>query len=194
MYELPTSVTIADKEFNIRNKGDYRVILDCFDALNDIELDKRYRTITALIIFYEDINSIEDIEKLPDIEEAIDKMCRFFNCGQTESPGANVKQKLIDWNSDSQLIFAAVNKVANKEIRSEEYVHWYTFMGYFISIGKSTLADVVSIRSKIVHGKKLEKYETEFKNNNPQYFLWDARTIEQKEDDEWIRNIWNSDK
>lgn len=191
MYELPTSVVMADKEFKIRNKGDFRVILDCFEALEDRELDKHLRAITALIIFYEDINSIEDVNKLPDVQTAIDKMCQFFNCGQSESPGASMKHKLIDWNQDSQLIFAGINKTAGMEVRSLPYLHWWTFMGYYISIGKSTLSDVVSIRSKIVNSKKLEKYEREFKNNNPQYFNWNSRSEEQQETDDWVRSIWN---
>ena len=55
MYDLPTSIEVDDIEFHIRNDGDFRVILDCFDALSDIELDADIRVITALIIFLEDI-------------------------------------------------------------------------------------------------------------------------------------------
>ena len=52
MYNIPTSITIQDKSFGIRNKGDYRVVLDCFSALNDTELTDQERMIAALIIFY----------------------------------------------------------------------------------------------------------------------------------------------
>ena len=192
MYELPISITIADKEYKIRNNGDYRVILDCFDALEDTELDENTRLGVALIIFYEDFNSLEDVAEFPELETAIDEMCQFFNCGQKESPGAKVKHKLIDWNQDSPLIFAAINQVANKEVRSLEYMHWWTFMGHYISIGKSVLSEVVGIRNKIVTGKKLEKYEREFKNQNPQYFIWNSQTAEQRENDAWLRSVWNS--
>lgn len=192
MYALPTSVTIADREFKIRNNGDYRVVLDCFDALEDTELDETTRMMVALIIFYEDFNSISDVSEFEDIETAIDEMCQFFNCGQKESPGAKVKHKLIDWNQDSPLIFAAINQVANTEVRSLEYMHWWTFMGHYISIGKSVLSEVVGIRNKIVSGKKLEKYERDFKNQNPQYFVWNSQTAEQRDNDAWLRSVWNS--
>ena len=41
MFEIPTTIELNGKEFNIRNKGDYRTILDCFAALEDAELDKQ---------------------------------------------------------------------------------------------------------------------------------------------------------
>ena len=61
MYEIPTSININDRQFNIRKKGDYRMVLDCFNALCDIELTKQERILSALIIYYEDCNSLEDI-------------------------------------------------------------------------------------------------------------------------------------
>ena len=37
MYEIPISVRINNIEYRIRNNGDYRVILDCFSALQDVD-------------------------------------------------------------------------------------------------------------------------------------------------------------
>jgi hypothetical protein len=39
-----------------------------------------------------------------------------------------------------------------------------------MAIGDGALATVVGIRDKIARGKKLEKYEQDFKRDNPQYF------------------------
>lgn len=64
-------------------------------------------------------------------------------------------------------------------------------MGYFNAVGESALSTVVSIRSKIAKGKKLEKYEQEFRKENPQYFTWDMRTLKQKEEDELLNQLWN---
>lgn len=170
------------------------MILDCFSALQDSELSKEERVISCLIIFYEDFNSIEDLnEILADEEmtkEIVEKMFNFFNCNQT-SVGMTEKYKLIDWEQDSQLICSAINNVAKIEIRSMPYCHWWTFMGYYISIGESVLSTVVSIRHKSAYGKKLEKYEKDFKKENPQYFSFDYRTAEQKEEDERIRAMFN---
>jgi len=103
MYSIPTSVDIDGKQFTIRNNGDYRVILDCFSALNDLELSKQERLLASLIIFYEDINSPDDIANLGDMKTAVQEMYKFFNCGSTNEYGKKVNHKLIDWEADEQL-------------------------------------------------------------------------------------------
>jgi len=85
-----------------------------------------------------------------------------------------------------------VNKVANTEIRLEPYIHWWTFMGYYTAIGNCSLSMIVEIRDKIARGKKLEKHEREFRNNNPQYFIWNNRTVEEEEAEKLVREIWNN--
>lgn len=191
-YSLPTGIKIGDDYFNIRNKADYRVILDCFEALEDIELDSDIRIYTALIIFYEALSGLEDIPKVfgDNTAEAVKQMYNFFNCGK-ESVGAKSPYKLIDWQEDSQMIASAINNVTKKEVRQEPYIHWWTFMGYYCAVGESTLSTVVGIRWKISTGKKLEKHEREFKRNNPEYFNWNAKSVLQKENDEMLKSIWN---
>jgi hypothetical protein len=66
-------------------------------------------------------------------------------------------------------------------------------MGYFSAIGESPLSTVVGIRSKIAKGKKLEKYEQEFRHDNPQYFVWDSRTLQQREEDALLNELWNKE-
>lgn len=192
MFELPTTVTVDDKEYKIRNNGDYRVVLDTFDALNDAELDTQYRIYTALIIFYEDISSIEDIVNVfgDKVEEALKAMELFFNCGE-DSVGAQMPYILVDWKKDTQMIASAINQVAKQEVRAVEYMHWWTFMGYYLAIGDSPFATVVSIRSKIKKGKKLEKYEQDFRKQNPQYFIWDDMSVESRQQQDEIMSLWN---
>lgn len=192
-YNLPTSILIGDKQLKIRENGDYRVILDCFSAIEDVELPPNIRVYTALIIFYEDLNDLDDVFNVlgDNLEEAIKKMYEFFNCGK-ESVGMNTPYKLIDWTEDSQLICSAINNVARMEVRQPNlYIHWWTFMGYYTSIGDSQLSTVVGIRYKIVNQKPLEKYEKEFRRRNPEFFNWNAKSIEQKQEDELLKSIWN---
>lgn len=194
MYELPTTITINETVYVIRNRGDYRMVLDCFQVLNDIELSETERIIAFLIIFYEDFNDVESVLSLDEdtMSELIDNAFSFFNCGQKNAP-AETNYKTIDWEGDAQLISSAVNNVAGREIRAESYLHWWTFMGYFNAVGESALSTVVGIRSKIAKGKKLEKYEQEFRSENPQYFNWDMRTLKQKEEDELLNQLWNKE-
>ena len=58
MFEIPSTVEIDGEQLNIRNKGDFRMVLDCFAALNDIDLDEKERVYCALIIFYERFNKM----------------------------------------------------------------------------------------------------------------------------------------
>ena len=190
MYSLPTEIAINNQQFKITNNGDYRMVIDCFFALNDIELSEDFRIYTSLIIFYEDINSLEDIvDKFGDnVTDAVEQMFKFFNCNDT---GSKLTHKLFDWEQDEQMICSAVNNVARTEIRTLPYLHWWTFMGYYCSIGESVFSTVLSIREKIIKGKKLEKHEKEFKNNNPNYFNWNSKTIQQQQDEDYIMSIWN---
>ena len=100
----------------------------------------------------------------------------------------------MDWKQDSQLICSAINKVANMEVRNVEYMHWWTFMGYYMAIGECPYSTILSIRDKIISGKKLEKHEKEFKQKNPRYFTWNSKTTEQQEADAWLKEVWNSGK
>lgn len=192
MYELPTSIKVNGTVYPIRQKGDYRMVLDCFNALNDLELTQQERLLSCLVIFLEDIKTIEEVYRLPDLEEACKEMMLFFNCGQPEN-GKRPSYRLMDWQKDETLICSAINKVSGKEVRLEPYIHWWTFMGYYVAIGESALATVISIRNKQSKNEKLEKYERRFINENPQYFNWDRRTIEQIEEDKLLQELWNSE-
>lgn len=194
MYELPMQYMINDTVYHIRNKGDYRMVLDCFSALNDLELREDLRIATALIIFYEEIGDLDDLMNLEgDIEELSSNMFDFFNAGRTDSPGTEMPYKIIDWEDDEMLIVSAINNVAHTEIRLEPYIHWWTFLGYYNAIGECPLSHVIGIRYKIAAGKKLEKDEQEFKNRNPQLFMSREQREAEKEADEWLSKIWNKD-
>lgn len=192
MYSLQTKIKLGDKEFKIRHDGDYRMVLDCFNALGDIELTEQERYIACLIIFFEDFSTLEDLAQLPDLNQAIEEMNTFFNCGQKEVVGMQVNYKLVDWEKDANTICSAINRVANTEIRSVPYLHWWTFMGYYLAVGESLLSNIVSIRSKIAKGKKLEKYEQEFKKENPQYFNFDYRLTQERSFEQQLKATWKT--
>lgn len=196
MYELPLSIFVEDEEYKIRNGGDYRMVLDCLEALEDMNLKPLERIYSGLIIFYEDFDSVDDIVKLSDdiVNKLIEKMFLFFNLNEESDTPQKEKPKLVDWQTDETLIISAINNVAGKEIRLEPFIHWWTFIGYYMAIGECSLSTVVGIRDKIAKGKKLEKYEKEFRANNPKYFTIDLRSKTQRANDEWARAVWNEGK
>ena len=44
----------------------------------------------------------------------------------------------------------------------------------------------------MIKGKKLEKYEREFKRDNPKYFVWNSKSVTDEEADKLVRDLWNS--
>lgn len=193
MFELPTTITVCGNEYPIRNNGDFRMVFDCFKALTDDELDISYRIITALIIFIEGFDDMGDVSAAfpteESLNEAVKQMYLWFNCGQEEASGVHTHKGVVDWEQDQQLIAGAINAVSHVEIRSLSYLHWWTFMGYYYNIGEGAFSTIVSIRSKIKEGKKLEKHEQDFRRNNPQYFTT-KRTAVEKDFDEELRRMW----
>ena len=191
MYSIPTSVQIGEQSYPIRNNGDYRMVLDCFIALNDMELSQQERLYACLIIFYDGMEDISDWDVFSgNLEEAVMQMFKFFNCG-SDIEKETKSVRLIDWENDSQLICSAINNVAGTEIRALPYLHWWTFMGYYLAIGESPLSTVVGIRNKIATNQKLEKHERQFQHDNPQYFKMDYRTDADREYDELVKQVWN---
>ena len=110
----------------------------------------------ALALFY------EDFFRMPSEhwEEAAKWMERFIGGGIDDD--GRPAPKLIDWEQDSAMIIADINRVAGCEIRALPHLHWWTFLGWFGGIGQGQLATVVAIRDKLRRGKKLEKWEQEF--------------------------------
>lgn len=193
MYELPITVEVAGKSYKIRNGADYRTIIGVISLCEDPELTKEERTVSALIVFYEDINEFEDIFEVfgENVKDAMDAMLKFISYNYDDDLSSSAKVKLIDWVQDENLIIAGVNSVAKTEVRALEYLHWWTFLSYYMSIGESALSTVVSIRNKIAKGKKLEKYEQEFRRENPSYFRWKNKEVEERN---FIESIWNKGK
>lgn len=183
-WELPTSLNVGGKDYKIRT--DYRVILDILSALNDPEIfepgmtDEEKQTekaMTMLQILYIDFDSMPSC----DWEEASKKASDFIDCGikNDEKPSP----KTMDWEQDAPLIVPAINKVYNNDIRSVEYMHWWTFFGLYMEIGESTFATVINIREKRRKGKKLEKWEKEFYSKNKSLIDLKVKKSERSEEE-----------
>lgn len=171
IYDLPTSLIVGEVEYRIRYS--WRSVLDVLAACADPELDNAGKAECMLKILY------PDWDKIPEhlFPEACKKACEFIDCGQKDD--GKPKPKMIDWEQDAPIIIPEINKVAGKEVRLEPEIHWWTFFGWFMSIGEGTLATVVHIRQKKAKGKKLEKWEKEFYTANKD--LIDIKTPETEE-------------
>ena len=157
MWDLPIAVEINDKSHPIRNKCDYRVVLDVICALNDNELTEEEKVKCALFIFYEDISAIDDFDT------AIKEMFCIINGGEEQEENQEQKPSLMDWEHDFPQLAPPISRVLGYDVRTpDKYTHWYSFLGGYMEIGECTFSTIVSIRSKRAKGKKLDKWEEEY--------------------------------
>lgn len=157
-WELPTSAVIGGKIYQLH--ADYRDVLEVFLYLDDPDLPEYLRWQIALALFFE--------EKIPEQhrQEAMEYLSAFITCGRMDKKQHG--PKLLDWEQDAPVIVADVNKTAGQEIRALPFVHWWTFLSWFNAIGEGQLSTVVSIREKLLKGKKLDKWERDFYRENKQ--------------------------
>lgn len=179
-YALPTTLEVGGVERAIRS--DYRAVLDVIGVMSDVALDNEGRAVLALRIFYPDL---DDFPRR-DLQEAVDRML-WFVAGGKDDRGKR-RPRVMDWQQDFQLIAAPINRVLGYEVRSCEYLHWWSFLSAYYEIGDCTFAQVVAIRKKLKRGKKLDKGEREFYSDNRD--VVDLRTKETAEEsaifDQWI--------
>jgi len=177
---LPDVLTVGGEDYSIRT--DYRNVLDVFEAFQNPDLSDVEKWEVAIYMMFECFSCYDDAFEAAEagflvegaengfpIDEAIKQISWFISAGQPEKQV--LEQPTYNWTKDEQMIFSAVNKVAGKETRELEYLHWWTFLGYFNEVGEGTFSFIVGIRNKLNKGKKLEKHEKEFLSHNKELVL-----------------------
>lgn len=192
VWNFPTSLNIGGVEYGIRT--DYRVVLDLLMALNDPELSDSDNKMSAymqsrviLEIMFPDWDNIPQEH----IQEALDKVAEFIDMGIGDD---SKKPKTMDWEQDAPIIIPAINKVLNKEIRAEKYMHWWTFLGAYMEIGEGLFSNVIHIRQKKAKGKKLEKWEQEFYKENKSLIDFQHKEKRSSEEKEMLRDYFGYSK
>lgn len=180
-YELPTSLEVGGREYEIRS--DYRAVLDVMAVMADPDIDGEERAVTALYVFYPDLDDMP----AGDLEEAVGRMHWFIN-GGTDERSSRRRPRLMDWEQDFPLIVSPVNRVMGREVRAMDYLHWWTFLSAYREIGDCLFAQVVGIRRKLSQGRKLDKGERRFYDENRDIVDLRKRLTEEEEETlrDWI--------
>lgn len=157
IFDLPTALTVGGRKWRINS--DFRDVLRTLEAFEDPELTDGEKAYICLH------NTYPELENMPreDLQAALDAALAFIDRGGRE---ARQGPRTMDWRQDAPLIFPAVNRAAGFEVRSAEYLHWWTFLGYFMEIRDSTYATVLGLRSKRARGRRLEKDEQAYWREN----------------------------
>lgn len=184
---LPDALTVGGDKYPIRS--DYRNVLDIFEVFNSPDLNDMEKWIVAIRMMFKYFSCDDDVLKAIEegfpMEEAAKQINWFISAGNPQKK--DVELPVYDWVQDEQIIFSAVNKVARKETRELEYLHWWTFLGYFREVGEGSFSYVAGIRNKLNNHKKLDKDEREFLYKNKDMVLLKPPKTEeeQKEEDEY---------
>ena len=191
-WEFPTSLNVGGIDYEIRT--DYRAVLDLFTALTDPDLTDENEQITAymqsriiLEIMFPDCDNIP----AEHIQEALDKVSEFIDMGISDD---RKKPKTMDWEQDAPILIPAINKVLNCEIRAVQYMHWWTFLGAYMDIGESLFSNIIHIRQKKAKGKKLEKWEQNFYNENKSLIDFKQKDQRSNEEKEKLRDYFGYSK
>jgi hypothetical protein len=180
-YGLPTSVTVADIDYEIRS--DYRAILDIIEAMMSDDFSDSDKVIAIMNVFYVNIPPEEVWE------EALRQAFDFIAVGHNEAEDKKAP-RLVSWTQDFNHIISAINNVAGQEVRAVPYCHWWTFIGYYDSIdGESTFANIVAIRHKKAKGKKLEKWEQEWYIENKSLVDFKKTIVLSNEEQQLLKSL-----
>ena len=181
---LPEVLTVGGEDCPIRT--DYRNVLDVFEAFQDPELEQWEKWIVAVYMIFEEFSCADDVfmavQEGFDMEETQKQILWFISAGQLEKEVLEIPT--YNWTQDEQMIFSAVNKVAGRETRELEYLHWWTFLGYFNVVGEGLFRDIVRIRHKLNKGKKLDKDEKEFFSHNKELVLMKKQLTKEEQEQE----------
>ena len=182
-WNLPTTVEINGKEVKIRNKCDYRVVLDVIAVFNDKDLDNDSKIRCSLYIFY------ENIEDITDFQSAIDEMMKIINMGEDVNKDETEKPKIMDWEYDFNNVAPPISRVLGYSVRDENnYTHWYDFVGAYMEIGDCYFAQIIAIRSKKQKGKKLDEQDRQFYKEHKKEI--DLPMELSEEEQEWLDSDW----
>lgn len=184
--ELPTSLEINGNTYPIRTN--VKDILRIMEAYSDPNLDDSDRIYITMTIIYEDLDRIPT----EDYEEALKKAMAFINFSDAEEE-SKPHPKVMDWVQDEKLIFPEINKVAGCETRLQPYIHWWTFLGYYMAIDtEGTYAQILSLRSRKAKGQKLEKWEEKYwKENRDICVIKTKHSEEQKAEMDALNDLIN---
>lgn len=180
ILELPYTLTIDGKEREIL--PDFRDVLNIISAFSDPELGTTERNIITLNNLY-----VDDWQTFGNVNEALEKAIWFIDGGKTHKD-KEPSPRLMDWEQDFPILIAPINRVAGKEIRDTDFLHWWTFLGYYQEIGECTFSHIVGLRKKLKRGTKLDKQDREYIKENRDIVILHNRLSEdeQAQEDEFF--------
>lgn len=107
---------------------DYRVALNCFDAIEDESLNDTTRAFAVVVLLFGKENkSTGEIENVPDnINEALRIADKYLKCGN-EKTSVETHKRDMDFNYDMHYIKASFLSDYDIDLDEVKYMHYWKF-------------------------------------------------------------------
>lgn len=148
---LPTSFLIGGKEYEI--SSDFRTMLELEEIFSSDDLTDAQKAEQALWLFYGCIPE--------EVEEAVEKLCFFWQCGRKEKPRKRGRQAAGDdfyqppvysFTNDAGLIYGAFLTQYGIDLSCTN-LHWWQFMALFEALEDDrVIKEVMRCRAVEVKG------------------------------------------
>lgn len=179
--DLPYTLEVNGEERTIN--CDFRDVILLCNAFNDPNLSTNEKTLIMLNNLY-----VDNWMEFGNVEEAIRKASWFIDWGKEYKEPENAP-KLMDWEQDYNLIISAVNNKVNViDVRELDFMHWWTFLGYFSDRGECQFSSITDLREKIAKGKKLDSWEKEVLRENRDQII-----LKNKANEEFEKEIFGGE-
>lgn len=128
--KLPTSFRIGGNEYEI--SSDFRTMLELEEVFSSDELTEAEKAEQALRLFYGCVPE--------NLEEAVEKLCFFWQGGRKEKPSKRRRQAaegdfyhrpIYSFTHDAGLIYGAFLTQYGMDLTDVGYLHWWKFKALF---------------------------------------------------------------
>lgn len=160
--KAPEFVKIDDIEYKINTN--FRDCLKIILAFEDVNLTQDEQVRVLLYNLYSNEDG-ELSETLVNYQKAVELGIKFLDCGENNTDKKdNDKPRVYSFSQDSKYINSAIlNKTNGVNLEMIDYLHWWTFVNYFMDMGESQFSNIVHLREQHRKGKltKEEKQQCE---------------------------------
>lgn len=195
IYERsPKTITVDGMELPV--SWNFRTMMQVESLLLNPDIEGKLKTYNALIWFYGEETTDSFILKTPTrLTEAVDGFLWFYRCGEDEKPArksAGAHKRVYDFETDSQLIYAAFFTQYGIELDREDDMHWWKFRALFEGLKGTTFNEVMRCRAVKIDSKTPKEQKEYYQRMKELYPLPEAKTA-RRENDELVEALLKGD-
>lgn len=176
--------SIVKERIEIPFDSNFRTAILFEIMMQDPRYSQKAKTYRALELFYPQINKIRDVEK------AINDIIWFYSCGKKEEEKTSQKNKkgknkqIYSYEFDNELIYSAFKDQYNIDLEEIDYLHWWKFKAMFNGLrSDNKIVEIMGYRAMDLSKIKDKDMKKQYKQLQEENKLPDMRSEEEKEED-----------